>query len=308
MRNLFFIPLEERIVLDAALGVELAAAPEPTAVELLVISNALPDQAILDNAVKETTRVVHYDPSTASLDALSNAIIAAIGGQPIEKIGFISEGSIGHFGLLDNLSLNIDTLNNNREMQAFWKEIASYVSPEGSIDLLSCNTASGTSGKSFADSFATFLRNVNSTITLHASDDLTGYQPLGGDWILEYSSDGHQYDAAAAFFYAEPLALWDHLLLIARPFTTRYSTTVFGDIRAIGNVLLTDNGTSTDGDNNTAFMSYIDIDGDAATFNSSSANLSLPSGSNVLWAGLYCAGNINKAASNNNALLGYVVL
>jgi hypothetical protein len=48
-------------------------------------------------------------------------------------------------------------------------------------------------------------------------------------------------------------------------------------------------GTGTPADNSQFLMGYVDVDSDATTFDSSSANLSLPSGATVLWAGLYWA-------------------
>ncbi len=45
-------------------------------------------------------------------------------------------------------------------------------------------------------------------------------------------------------------------------------------------------------------MQYVDIDGDATTFNSSSATLSMPAGSTVAFAGLYWAGQVFVANRN----------
>ncbi|MGB2756387.1 MAG: sigma-70 family RNA polymerase sigma factor [Acidimicrobiia bacterium] len=55
--------------------------------------------------------------------------------------------------------------------------------------------------------------------------------------------------------------------------------------------------------NNTWTMANVDVDSDSATFNSSSAKLTIPSGDTVLWAGLYwgadtAAGNGGSAAPN----------
>jgi hypothetical protein len=86
-----------------------------------------------------------------------------------------------------------------------------------------------------------------------------------------------------------------------RAFTPRFVTNDTGDIFSIGNTLLT--CSSQPGDRNAANcpaaqagglfgnqdfkMVYVDVDGDASTFNSSTARLSLPTGASVLWAGLY---------------------
>lgn len=88
---------------------------------------------------------------------------------------------------------------------------------------------------------------------------------------------------------------------VIRPFTVRFSQNARGDIGLIGNTLLTCNpalppsnpatqppcNPNGPGQNNFYRMIYVDIDGDAATFNSSSAVLNLPAGANLLFAGLY---------------------
>ena len=63
-------------------------------------------------------------------------------------------------------------------------------------------------------------------------------------------------------------------------------------------VRLARNGTATpisNLQNNSYAMTYVDVDSDSSTFNSSTAGMSLPSGSQVLWAGLYWGGDSNNA-------------
>jgi len=90
------------------------------------------------------------------------------------------------------------------------------------------------------------------------------------------------------------------------PFSTRYSTNAAGDISIIGNSMLTcptaaagcaaaqAGGT---GVNNDFTMTRVDIDGDAGTFDSSSATLSVPAGGQVLFAGLYWGGNTGSGGN-----------
>ena len=89
---------------------------------------------------------------------------------------------------------------------------------------------------------------------------------------------------------------------ITTPFSIRYSTNQNGDIKLIGNALMTcpvstdcvnaqqgiSNGTGLN--NNNFALIDVDIDGDTSTFSSSRATLSMPAGSTVLFAGLYWAG------------------
>lgn len=94
-----------------------------------------------------------------------------------------------------------------------------------------------------------------------------------------------------------------------RALTTRYTKNTNGDVQIVGNAIMTCNpagptggatcaaaqaGTAAvvaDNNNNNHTMMYIDVDSDSATFSSSSANLNMESGSNVLWAGLYWGGD-----------------
>ena len=109
-----------------------------------------------------------------------------------------------------------------------------------------------------------------------------------------------------------------------RAFSLRFSATDSGSIRGIANANMTcstANGATgastcldaraaavTDsvnsaGDfrnNNAHTMTYVDVDSDSSTFNSSSANQSLPAGSTILYAALYWGGHYGGATSPAN--------
>ena len=94
---------------------------------------------------------------------------------------------------------------------------------------------------------------------------------------------------------------------VVRSFTSRFTTSVTGDLTFIANTLMTCSGAgcgagqnaSGGRTNNDDFaMVYVDVDGNAATFNSSNATLSLPAGANVLWAGLYWGGSSSSVVRN----------
>ena len=76
------------------------------------------------------------------------------------------------------------------------------------------------------------------------------------------------------------------------PFTPRFNQDLKGDIVLIGNNILgPDNNAFNDADvyNHNVDMQYIDIDGDASTFSSSSADLEIPNPNcyRIIYAGLY---------------------
>lgn len=106
----------------------------------------------------------------------------------------------------------------------------------------------------------------------------------------------------------EPLETRSMLAVITQ-FAPRFATNDTGDIVLVANTLMTASstdsgaaaaraGTGTRLNNNDFQSMYVDIDSDATTFNSSQANLTLPSGSQVLWAGLYWGAKSTSSARN----------
>jgi uncharacterized repeat protein (TIGR01451 family) len=107
-----------------------------------------------------------------------------------------------------------------------------------------------------------------------------------------------------------------------RSFTPRFSTNDTGDITFAANTLMTcptaaancTSGRAGAAQNNNSFnMGYVDVDGDPSTFDSSSANLRLPTGAQVLFAGLYwgadsSAGSGGTAARDASAAARGTVL
>jgi large repetitive protein len=99
-------------------------------------------------------------------------------------------------------------------------------------------------------------------------------------------------------------------LAVVTPFTVAYSANVIGDITFAANTLMTSpgnsqaaidarNGVGSNRNNDDWNMAYVDIDSDASTFNSSSAQLVLPAGADVLFAGLYWGARANSNVSDN---------
>lgn len=120
--------------------------------------------------------------------------------------------------------------------------------------------------------------------------------------------------------------LWSLLLALAllpatasadRPFAPRFAANTQGDITIAANGLLScvtnepicpaaRNGTATPisaANNNARVMTYVDVDGDPATFDSSEASLAMPTGARVLFAGLYYGARLNSTISAAEAIV-----
>lgn len=110
---------------------------------------------------------------------------------------------------------------------------------------------------------------------------------------------------------------------VEQPFVPRFTANDRGEIQVVGNTLMTcpavaDCSAAQQGlgpgslNNNGWNMVRVDADGDPSTFDSSTANLSLPSGATVLFAGLYygsrTTAGANGVAAPNAAARGTVRL
>src|SRR4051812_48424287 len=98
-----------------------------------------------------------------------------------------------------------------------------------------------------------------------------------------------------------------------RSFAPRFTTTDRGQVVMAANTVVTcptsasgcsaaRAGTSSD-DNGDFAMAYTDVDSDSTTFNSSRSTLALPSGSTVLFAGLYWGGDTSAGDNGDDAPL-----
>jgi hypothetical protein len=94
-------------------------------------------------------------------------------------------------------------------------------------------------------------------------------------------------------------------------FSSRFARTARGDITAVGNTLMTcppsaactqaQARTGTKRNNNDHNMVLVDADADASTASSSAADLALPAGATVLWAGLYWAADTSAGTGGTAA-------
>ena len=101
---------------------------------------------------------------------------------------------------------------------------------------------------------------------------------------------------------------------VIRPFTPRFALNTTGAVTLTGNILLTcppaaasclgarTGGASASANNNNNYsMIFVDIDSDAATFNSSRNTLTIPPTSTVAWAGLYWGADTSAGGNGSPA-------
>ena len=174
---------------------------------LLVISSRIENASILDAARSEGTEILLYEWEETPLSSLLQQIQQRSGGQPWESIGFVHHGRAGHFSPVEGEELSLQSLSRLKQRQ-FWQGIASLVEEEGRIDLLACSLAASDEGRELLVQLEEEIgRNIA------ASDDRTGSQRRGGDWILE--SDAVAVDSL--YFVPEKLTQWQHVLQAPEP-------------------------------------------------------------------------------------------
>lgn len=159
---------------------------------LLLISDDVENYQALADAAADGVAVLVYNADHDSLaDILAN-IRQQFAGDTFESIAIAAHGAKGGIlELTDAVSVDAASLATEAGQQAFFSELGGLLESGGRLDVLSCFSAAGEAGNE--------LLAQLETITGHnvaGSDDATGNQAAGGDWILE--SDG--IDAGALYF------------------------------------------------------------------------------------------------------------
>jgi hypothetical protein len=237
------LPLEERIVLDAAFSKEIAdgdlfdiddisdfdaatiffdgpsddgdaffdhnlpspdsittAAPyHSDAVKVLVIASDILDAEYLEYSAQYDVHVITYDPMTSSLDDIVTKIEEALHDEKADALAFATHGSGGLFSLTSDVSVSLQSLQDDTSLQNFWSSVASNMHEDGRIDLLACSLTSNNDGLMVVDALEAMTSR-----TVAASDDLTGNPLSGGDWYLETEA----INADIFYFSANLLSQW----------------------------------------------------------------------------------------------------
>lgn len=88
-----------------------------------------------------------------------------------------------------------------------------------------------------------------------------------------------------------------------RPFDKYLQYNLFGDMKHIGNANINKRASDADQNyNDSVYMEYVDTDGDATTYNSSSSILTLDSSYTIKWAGLYWEGHLCNSSTANECV------
>ncbi len=187
----------------------VAAPGTPTVpARLLIISDDIDQADALAAARAGHVQLLQLDHDTTTLEDLLAQIQLAVGDTPVESIALATHGrGPGELIVTGDHVVDADSLG-IPSVQAFWRGIAQCIEPGGRIDLLGCDVADNAAGARLLHVLEQ-LTGVN----LAASDDPTGNEADGGDWVLE--SD--RIDVAGQYFDAGRLSQFRETLADTRP-------------------------------------------------------------------------------------------
>jgi hypothetical protein len=161
-----------------ALLAEQAHTAEP--LNLILVSNDLPDYQTLVDAAAPGTHVIVYDASTASAEDVIQQVKAfsESQGRPVESLTILSHGGTGYFRL-GNQVITTEDIQANPQV---WKALDEAMSDGGRIFLMGCNAGQE---PGMGDGLLNSLAEATDT-DVFGSDNITGGS---GDWELESASE-----------------------------------------------------------------------------------------------------------------------
>ena len=158
-------------------GVEDPSNP----LDVVLISDNLPDIETLVEAVRPGAEIIVYDAAAESAEAVLGRVtaLAERTGRPVESLTVLSHGGNGYFRLGSDV-ITADSVSENPEM---WSDLDAAMEDGGGIYLMGCNVAEDSAvGRALLDGLSDATN-----ATVFASDDATGQD---GNWELEVSSSG----------------------------------------------------------------------------------------------------------------------
>ncbi|MCE7520878.1 DUF4347 domain-containing protein, partial [Halomonas titanicae] len=141
--------------------------------EVIFVDPRVDDYQTLLNGVADDTEVILLDPSANGVEQIAQAL--AQRGE-FDAIHLVSHGSEGRLAL-GNSTLDSETLPGYASFLEQWGEA---LEPNGDILIYGCDVGAGKQGLRFVEALA---RVTGADVA--ASDDLTGANSLGGNWVLE---------------------------------------------------------------------------------------------------------------------------
>jgi len=178
------LPLETDAVSEAETSSSSTGSTEQqiqSRLELVIIDRNVEDYEVLlediaaaDSSQERTIEVVVLDGNRDGLSQVSE-ILANF--QNLDAVHLISHGDDGQIRL-GNSVIDEATLTDNLEIVSQW---GAAFTTDGEFLIYGCNLAASEAGQSMVNTLSALT-----AADVAASDDITGSEARGGDWVLEY--------------------------------------------------------------------------------------------------------------------------
>ncbi|WP_143406385.1 ELWxxDGT repeat protein, partial [Estrella lausannensis] len=196
-------------------GLSLAQTIDPIqnqadGIRVLVVSSEIRDATTLSQAALNGVKIVYYDASTTTTEMLTAKIAQTLDGEQADSIAFAGFGEADGFHLTQGKVVSAETIENDTGLQKFWNEVGNMVKDDGRVDILACNLVSTDKGLQLIAQIDQVVDHDDdgSDIKVAASNNLTGSEAAGGDWVLEKGG----VDVAKTYFNTERLSAWNQVL------------------------------------------------------------------------------------------------
>ncbi|GBC59603.1 hypothetical protein DENIS_0542 [Desulfonema ishimotonii] len=169
----------ENVAAAAALLSDAEAPSE--SLDIVLVSNSLPDYQSLADAADPDALVIVYDADAASAEDVVRQITDAAdaAGSPVGSVTVLSHGGSGYFNF-GNEKITAESLGENTDA---WAALGTVMAEDSHIYVYGCGVADDAgAGQALLNGLADATG-----ADVFASDDVTGE---GGDWDLEAASDG----------------------------------------------------------------------------------------------------------------------
>jgi len=171
---------------------------------VLVISQNILEAQALASAARDDIRLVQYDPTATTIEALALQVRQEVGKAKVRSMGIaVHDIGSGKFWLTGSETVTLDSTLGSKKQQAFWGDLGKLMTTDGRVDILACRLAATERGRLLVAA----LERISGA-NVAASRNNTGSSSAGGDWLLE--TDG--IDSAAVYFDPERLKAYTGLL------------------------------------------------------------------------------------------------
>ncbi|MBF0420843.1 MAG: DUF4347 domain-containing protein, partial [Magnetococcales bacterium] len=203
---------------------------QPSPREVIVVDPSVPNYQNLLSGLPKDAQVIILDPHK---DGVEQVRAALAGHSGIESLHIVSHGSSGYLALA-NSELDVVSMESRAQALQDW---GAALSEKADILIYGCDVGAGMTGAAFVSRLATLTG-----ADVAASNNLTGAEARGGDWVLEVQQGAIE---AGVFLSAQSRAEYTGILPSTNPIISNLHGDVLPYAEGNGTVVIDQGGNAT---------------------------------------------------------------